>query len=35
METDPELIESTADVLKVLARMKFFQMLDDRMCPTD
>jgi hypothetical protein len=36
MEYDAELINAiTPDVLAVLARKRFFQALDDRMCPVD
>ncbi len=36
MDYHDELInEIAADVLTVLARRRFFEMLDDRMCPSD
>jgi hypothetical protein len=36
MEHDAEIINAIApDVLKVLARRRFIQVLDDQMCPTD
>jgi hypothetical protein len=36
MEYDAELIKAiTPDVLTVLARKRFFQVLDDQMCPVD
>ena len=36
MEDDDGFIEAIApDVLKALQRVRFFQALDDQMCPTD
>lgn len=36
MDLDDDLIDSIApDVLKVLANKRFFEALDDQLCPTD